>query len=272
MKDCYETLSWLLAGETHPHLKKEQAYLQAEEVLHNSPEIRKRFEDAKAFTERHPELIGFQRMPDDVRQRLEEKLKENGTSAHRILHMPTAGPLSYRKQFAWAAVLALFLAGLSMLSSLVLERQSGSPASHAPQLGREVESHLPDFRSFVSNKAREEIHLAHRNHNPLELVQWLAEHNPEVSSPHLPAALNLGRLNGCSVIEGPRGKVSLVFVQVDGKPMHLFVACSKSLRCKPAKPRHVQLEGRRAIEWVDDSNAYLLIAENPDDEMPEILL
>ncbi|MCC5847768.1 MAG: hypothetical protein JJU29_06695 [Verrucomicrobia bacterium] len=269
MKDSYEILAWLLAGETHPHLKEKQAYLQAEEVLHNSPEIRKRFEEAKAFTERHPELVGFERMPVDVRQRLAEKINEVGSTSNKIIPMSPPNPLSYRKQFAWAAVLALFLAGISMITSLVLDRQ---PHQTAPRLGREVESHLPEFRTFVSNTAREELHLTHRNQNPLELVQWLAEHNPEVSSPHLPAALNLGQLNGCSVIESPRGKVSLVFVQVDGQPMHLFVACSRALRCKPAKPRHVQLEGRRAIEWVDDSNAYLLLAEDPDVEMPEILL
>lgn len=267
MNDRLDILAWLLAAEEHPQLKQEVKYLHAEEALHASEDLQMAFEEAKAFSEKHPRLIGFDALPGDARLRIAYHLKQAQKEARPVvLH-----PWSVRRQFAWAAVLVLFLGGLSMLSTTLVEKAYPPPP---PVVARGPEApparRMDEFYRFVSHVVQEGAPIQHQGHQIPELVDWLRQNDG--FGPELPQALLAQRGMGCSVIQGPHGKVSLVCVDVNGQRMNLFIGCARSLRREPAEPRRIVLENREVLEWVDEYNTYILVNEDPNGSMPEFLL
>lgn len=267
MNHLDEHLAWLLAAEEHPHLKKEEGYNLALETLRTSPELKQQLDQAISFARRHPRLVGFDRLPADARNRIALSLKQACSSAYSDHAKAVRGPWTFRRQFAWAAVLALLLAGLSVVSSKIVGTQSPSPYVR-PTLA--TASLLPDFHQFVSQTAASGIRMDHYGDQPVELVQWLRENQGLV--PNLPDIIASGTGRGCALVESPLGRVSVVCVTVEGQTMQLFVACAKALRCAPSPRQLVDLGGRPALEWVENNQVYLLTPAEADAEMPEILL
>lgn len=294
MKTQEEHLAWLLAAEQHPHLKTEAGYQEAEHARQASEALQSDFAEMRDFDQRHPYLIGFAQMPADVRERLQTVLAQHAISVpaasdtaasslepipfepinetadapwdtqHALRHLPQ---LSYRKQFAWAAVLALFLALVSVLSTNVLDLNKPAPViAVAPAR----QNYLDEFHQFVSHTARDGFTLDHRAENTVELVSWLSDQQAQV--PNLPEPLLQSDGNGCAVREGPRGKISIVCVNVQGQRMQLYIGCARALRSVPKSPEHIVLDGYKAIEWVDEQNAYILMGTDPDADLPEMLL
>lgn len=279
-----EHLAWLLAAEDHPHLKKEEGYLEAKAQLDHSPEMQTHFHEALAFTQKHPALFAFNTMPHDVRLRIAEKLQQAaselanpqslGPQALRphTSRKPavTPSPWTYRQQFAWAAVLALFLAGLSVISSKVIEQQSSYASS--PQLARTPppQQGLPAFHRFVQASLQESPQIQHQASETVQLVSWLADH--EGFAPPLPEAITRSKGMGCSVLESPQGKISMICVDVNGQMLKLFIACSKQLGTQPIEARALKIDRHEALEWIDEDNTFLLIQSLPDVPMPEIML
>lgn len=285
MKTHDEHLAWLLAAELHPHLKSDPAYAEAEGALRESEDLQAAFEEMRDFDRLHPFLIGFDRMPDDVRERLQTALSRQNAPAREAIPFESSpadppkkawdtqqtlgqlSPLSYRKQFAWAAVLALFLAMVSVLSSNLLEmNQPRRPVAQTPAR----QNFLDEFHQFVSLTANEGVALDHRAESTTEIISWLAEQQAQV--PVLPEILREAAGNGCAVREGPRGKISIVCVNMQGQRMQLYIGCARALRSVPKSPEQIVLDGRSAIEWVDENNAYLLLGTDPDAHLPEMLL
>jgi len=266
MNERNDILAWLLAADEHPHLRMEVEFLHAVEELHASPDLQEALEEARAFARKHPRLIDFGAMPGDTRMRIACRLKEAASEASP----PAPHPWSVRRQFAWAAVLVLFLGGMSVLSTSWLEKAypPNQIVLHGPALP--PPRRMDEFYQFVSRVTREGASLQHEATRIPELVSWLEDHEgiaPELSGP----LLELKGM-GCSVFQGPHGKISMVCVDLQGNRYNLFIGCARALRREPSQGRRFQLENRDVLEWVDEHNAFLLISESPDTEMPEILL
>lgn len=268
MKDSQEMLAWLLAGEEHPYLQTEAEYLEARAALEASPALQREFATQKAFLDKHPRLIGFDRMPEDVRLRIGYQLKQAQATLEPREVLP---PWTVRRQFAWAAVLALFLAGMSVVSTTIIDRRYQAPApSQGGVLAQPMPQRTESFHTFVTHKLSEGVHLQHEAPATAELIYWIGAHDGLV--PELPEALALADGMGCAVVEGPYGRVSLICVNVDGQMFHLFVGCAKALRREPMALRRLQLHDRPALEWVNENHSFLLAPDQPGIELPEILL
>ncbi|MCC5844067.1 MAG: anti-sigma factor [Verrucomicrobia bacterium] len=273
MNHTDETLAWLLAAEDHPHLKNEAEYDAAKSQLDASPELHARFEEALAFNLKHPSLFSFGTMPPDVRRRISTALEESappGTAP--VESLPAPSPWSYRQQFAWAAVLALFLAGLSVLSSRIIEQQSPYAQPHRaepPRLAGNADA-LPEFHRFVKNSLDTPPRFQHQARDTVQLVSWLKEHDGFASP--LPDSITRAPGMGCAILESPHGDISMICVDLNGQKLKLFIACSKALRVHPRPVEALRIENHEALEWSNDDNLFLLIQSEPDTPMPEIML
>lgn len=258
--DIPEILAWLLAAEEHPHLKQEAGWLEARQQLEASPELQDAFQDARIFAQKYPALIKFSPMPSDARARIRRALREAA---------PAPSPWSYRQQFAWAAVLALFLAGLSVLSSTLIKQQS--PYAHPDRLTADAPAPagLPPFHAFVRNNL-DTPHLEHRAEDTVQLVNWLAEHDG--FAPPLPESLQQARGMGCAVLESPHGNISLLCIDINGQMLKLYIGCAKQLRTPSTPVTPVEINHHQALEWSNGDNVFLLIQGKPETPMPEILL
>jgi hypothetical protein len=269
MNKTNESLAWLLAAEDHPHLKKEDGYQAAKQELGASSELQEQFESAREFNARHPELFAFRTLPADARERILSRLKEE--SARQRNAVPLPSPWTYRQQFAWAAVLALFLALLSVLSSMFIEYQSpqGREYRATRELAARTEA-LPDFHAFVRHALDEGSHFQHQSSDTVQLVNWLQEH--EGVAPPLPDSIARAPGMGCSILEGPRGKISMICVKLNGQKVKLFITCSRGLHAQERPLRSLNIDRYEALEWSDSNNFFLLIQSEPDAAMPEIML
>jgi len=266
MNEPNDILAWLLAAEEHPHLRQEVEYLHAEEALHASPELRRALEEARIFAQKHPRLLGFGTMPGDVRLRIAYRLKE----AVRENSPPVLHPWSVRRQFAWAALLVLFLGGMSLLSTTWLEMNHASEQIAERKTAIPPPRRMDDFYHFVSQVTREAPPIQHEGTQMVQLVSWLGEQDG--ITPDMGTFLRDLKGMGCAVLEGPHGKVSMLCVDMQGNRYNLFIGCAKSLRREPASARRFQLENREVLEWVDEHNAFLLIPEIFGTSVFEILL
>jgi hypothetical protein len=277
MNPSDETLAWLLAGEDHPHLKHEDGYQAAKSQRDTSPELRARFEEALAFTRTHPVLFSFSSMPAGVRQRISGALEQaaaRGTPspAPATSPVPALSPWSYRQQFAWAAVLALFLGGLSVISSKVIEQRSPYARPHRDRAAR-LAAHadaLPEFHRFVKHSLETPSTFQHQAQDTVQLVRWLEQH--EGFAVQLPEAIARAPGMGCAILESPHGNISMICVEINGQKLKLYIACSKALRVQPRPVAPRQIKGYEALEWSNDENLFLLIQSRPETPMPEIML
>ncbi|MGA0333401.1 MAG: hypothetical protein ACO3NW_05550, partial [Kiritimatiellia bacterium] len=169
MKDPNDILAHLLAAEDHPHLKEESVYIEAEAALEADPALRQRFVESKAFFQQHPVITRLEGLPQESRERLEQVLRTE------LRKMPegkvvTLSPWGIRKNFAWAAVLALLLAGMSVISSQVIRQQDRREKRLAA-----AREYPPQqlFYQYAAQLAEGRMPLQHRENGSTRLISWL---------------------------------------------------------------------------------------------------
>ncbi len=276
MKHTQDHLAWLLAAAEHPHLKQDKGCQEALSLLETSPELSEQYEEALVFTQKYPELFAFNTLPPDARERIAKALALAAPAEPTLRAssnpVETVSPWSYRQQFAWAAVLALFLAGLSVLSSRIIEQQSPYAPSNRvnpPRLAGEADP-LPEFHRFVRHSLEDSPQFQHQTHDTVQLVSWLNDHNG--FAPPLPEAIVQAPGMGCAILESPHGNISMICVDVNGQKLKLFIACAKALRTPPRPKEALRIDGHEGLEWSNEDNVFLLIQSEPDLPMPEIML
>ncbi len=261
MQEHLEHLAWLLAGEDHPGVRDCPEYGEAQARLRQSPALAKAHAEAMAFNQRHPRLVGADTLPADARQRIAARLAR--ASSEKGTHKVLKGPWSVRRQFAWAALLALLLGGMSVLSSSLIEQRKG--------VAYPLSADLPGFHAYAASMAAANFRLDHRDSNPIQLVQWLNERGAATVT--IPASLREQPGLGCKAMKWKHGKISLVCLKVNGETVHLFVTDMPAVRKQcPPKPERLMLQGREAVQWADQQGAYLLITHDPGVSLPEIML
>lgn len=270
MNKTDEYLSWLLAAEEHPYLKNNDEYRQAVAVLETSPALREKFADAKAFNQAHPDLFGFGTLPEDAKRRIARTLQSSAPPPRLPLSSKSPPPWSFRQQFAWAAVLALLLAGVSVMSSKIIEKQQTSPHARLAGPPRIDTGGRPQFYEFVSRSLNQPAGLQYHGEDTRQLVSWLEEQDG--FAPALPDAIARARGNGCAVLEGPHGKISMLCVDMDGQTLRLFITCSRALQTPEHPARPLRIDNHDALEWSNGDNLFLLIQSQPEAPMPEIML
>ena len=147
MQEHIDHLAWLLAGEAHPGVRDCPEYQDAVARLRQSPALAAAHAEALAFDQRHPRLVGADKLPDDARLRIAACLEREAGKATKLI-----GPWSVRRQFAWAAVLALLLGGMSLLSSKLIEQRH--IASRPP-----LTADLPGFHAYAASMAASNFNL-----------------------------------------------------------------------------------------------------------------
>jgi hypothetical protein len=264
MKDSTHILAWLLAAEEHPHLQETPEYQAAFRALQASDDLQARFEESKLFLARHPVLTRIEGLPAESRARIEAVLKT------RMKKLPegklvTLNPWSVRKHFAWAAILVLLLAGMSVMSSYIIQHQD-----HDTRIAR----HVPPqeaFYQFIGQLAERRMPLQVRDNDNTRLVSWLNEQGADAFV--TPPGLSGKETMGCAYLDGPDGKIALICFKTENGIVHLFVTSSESLDLvgrSPGKP--LLVNGRHAMEWHDEANAYLLLTHDKDQALPEVFL
>lgn len=267
MNDTTHILAILLAAEEHPHLREEPNFQEASDAVSASPDLQIKFAESKAFLQAHPVLTQIEGLPEESRARIEDVLKAEMAKnpQGKVIFM---NPWGVRKHFAWAAALVLLLAGMAMISSTIIRQQD-----QRGQLLADAE--LPPaeaFYQFVGNMAgRNRMPLQHRNSQSNQLVSWLGEQG--APSFVAPKPLLEKETMGCAYLEGPDGKISLICFDTDKGVVHLFITPSETLLLEGrSDPRSMILNGRNALKWHDEENAYLLIGHEENQELPEVFL
>jgi hypothetical protein len=261
MNDPLDTLARLLAAEDHPHLADDPEVAASRRDLEASPELQAALDEARAFSLRHPRLIDLGGMPPDTRARISAVLREHCPPQKKVVPLH---PWSVRRQFAWAAALVLLLAGMSVISSKIIQNQEGP----APII---ASSPVDVFHAFVAQNIRNGTLPQHQGAEMNQLVSWVqAQGSGTFSLP--PSLLNTSGI-GCSKLRGPGGDVFLLCFKTDTQTLHLFSTCAKRLEMPPsARPSRFRIEGRETREWSDGNNVYLLITHDPGTTMPEMML
>ena len=267
MKDPIEILAHLLAAEEHPHLREEEAFQQAEQALKSSPDLQAKFAESKAFVNTHPVLVDMKGLPVDSRERIEAVLRK-ALKALPEGKVVSLSPWTVRKNFAWAAILALLLAGMSVISSTIIHQQDRKEKSVT-----EARKYPPAdaFYDYAGQLAEGRMPLQYRQNGSTHLISWLEDQGASSFQP--PSALLQKETMGCAYLDGPNGKVSLICFNTDTGIVHLFVTSSRSLEFQGAAvPRRTLINEREAVKWNDADNAYLLIAHEKDQELPDVFL
>lgn len=261
MNQSLDTLARLLAAEEHPHLAEEEGFAECRRELETSPDLQAALAEARAFTERHPRLVDLGGMPADTRDRIKAVLEESFPPRPKVVHLH---PWSVRKQFAWAAALVLLLAGMSVISSTIIQNQQAPDPIIA-------DSPVDAFHAFVAKSVRSGTMPQHQEAEMNQLVSWVQDQGSH--SYTLPETLLQKSGIGCSKLRGPGGDVFLLCFKADTQTMHLFSTCAKRLKIPAtASPSQFRIEGRETREWSDGNNVYLLITNDPGTAMPEVML
>jgi hypothetical protein len=176
-------------------------------------------------------------------------------------------PWEIRKQFAWAAILVLLLAGMSVVSSSIIHNRE----QQQRQLTLQFMPPPDAFRDYVGRLMQQNIPLQHRDSHATQLVSWLEENGARQYTP--PTAFMGMSGVGCGMLDGPSGKISVICFDTENGKVHLFVTCAKSLNMQESSPpKRLKLHKREAMQWNDKENAYLFIAHDPEQPLPEIFL
>lgn len=264
MNDSTYILAWLLASEEHPHLQETPEYQAALKAVRASDDLQARLEESKRFLTSYPVLTRIEGLPAESRARIEEAIK---TQMKKLPEgkIVALSPWSVRKHFAWAAILVLLLAGMSVMSSYIIQQQD-----HDTQIARSVPP-LDAFRQFTGQLAERRMPLQVRDTDNTRLVSWLNEQG--AGSFVTPQGLIDKETMGCAYLDGPDGKIALICFKTENGVVHLFVTSSESLDLvgrSPKKP--LMVNGRQAMEWHDEANAYLLLSHDKDQALPEVFL
>lgn len=252
-----DMLARLLAADEHPHLAEEVGFAECARALEESPGLRAALAEEREHVAKYPRLIGLGGMPEDVRKRIEGALRAEYARMGREVPLH---PWSVRRQFAWAAALVCLLAGMSLISTRIIQSQQ-------PPLPYIARRPVDLFHAFVAEAARSGVALQRESEDTAQLVGWLAEQGGGGGA--FPEGLLQRTGIGCARIQGPAGAVDILCYRQDGRILHLFAGCAKYLQM-PATPQPVKLriEGRQAVEWSDGSNVFLLITHEPGEELP----
>ena len=267
MKDPIEILAHLLAAEEHPHLREEEAFQQAEQALKSSPDLQAKFAESKAFVNAHPVLVEVKGLPVDSRERIEAVLRK-ALKALPEGKVVSLSPWTVRKNFAWAAILALLLAGMSVISSTIIHQQDRKEKSVT-----EARKYPPAdaFYDYAGQLAEGRMPLQHRQNGSTHLISWLEDQGASSFQP--PSALLQKETMGCAYLDGPNGKVSLICFNTDTGTVHLFVTSAQSLHLEgKTTPQRSMVNERQALKWHDEENAYLLMSHDKDQDLPEVFL
>lgn len=264
MKDSTHILAWLLAAEEHPHLKETPEYLEVAGALQESESLQTRLSESRRFLAAHPVLTRIEGLPSDSRARIEAVLRA------QMKKMPEGkvvalSPWSVRRHFAWAAVLVLLLAGMSVLSTYIIQQQE-NPAL----IARSVPP-LEAFYQYTGQLAERRLPLQVRESNHSQLVAWLNDQG--AGRIETPPALSAKETLGCAYLDGPDGKIALICFKTENGVVHLFVTSAESLELRGRSPRQgLTVNGRQAQVWHDEVNAYLLMTHDIDQALPEVFL
>ncbi len=266
MNDLHNLLAHLLVAEEHPHLQEEPAFVEARNALEASEELQAAFFEYKEFLEQYPVLVELGEMPAETRERIAKVISQQAspfTTGKRI----QLSPWEVRKQFAWAAILVLLLAGMSLISTQIIQQQE----HQTRQVALNTMPPQDAFREYVGQMVQKGMPLQHRNSQSTQLVSWLQEQGAGHYEP--PTSLMEMKGIGCGMMDGPAGTISVICFDTEQGVAHLFVTCAKSLTLEASSPpKRLKLYHREALQWNDDSNAYLFIAHEPEQPLPEIFL
>ncbi|MDF3129504.1 hypothetical protein P0Y35_09890 [Kiritimatiellaeota bacterium B1221] len=267
MKDSIDVIAKLLSAADHPHLRDEPDFVEAEKMLAASPELQRQYAESKTFFEAHPVLTQIEGMPEDCRQRIQQVLlKEQERQPEGKIVKLT--PWGVRKNFAWAAVLALLLAGMSVLSTNIIDQKNRKQA-HLAAL--ENKSPAEAFYQYAGELADGRLPLQYRENGSAQLVSWLEDQGARPFT--APSELLTKDTMGCAYLDGPNGKVSLICFHSDQGTMHLFVTAAESVELEGVDaPKKAMVNDRQAVKWHDEKNAYLLIAHDKEQALPEVFL
>jgi len=266
MKDPHNILAHLLAADDHPPLREEPEFLKAREAMEADAELQKAYEEAKRFAEAHPVLIRTDVMPQDIRMRISRTLEKHSPFSVSRTVMELS-PWTIRIQFAWAALLVLLLAGMSVLSSYVLDQQ------HTQEMAVAYQNQPPQdaFRSYVGQMVENLPVLQMRSRDTTEMVSWLHQNGSPAAS--APSALMKEKGIGCANLKGPNGTVSLLCFKVDGEVLHLFITDNQAVNVSGIQPAmQMKIQQRDAVQWNDAAHTYLLITHDERQNLPEIFL
>lgn len=266
MKDPNNILAHLLAAEEHPPLKEAPEFQKAQAALDADPALQSAFEEAKQFHEQHPVLIRTDKMPADVRRRIERALEKSSPLSATQLTMELS-PWTVHTQFAWAALLVLLLAGMAVLSSIVLDQQRAQDQfiAYTNQPPQDA------FRSYIGQTVENLPVLDMRTKDTTKMVSWLHEHGSATAS--APEVLMNEKGIGCANLTGPHGNVSLLCFRVDGDIVHLFITENESIDVTEVQPAvKMKLQQREAMQWNDEAHTYLLITHDERQALPEVFL
>lgn len=267
MNHSYDILSHCLAAENYPHLQAEPEFIEAGKAVEASPELQTQLREAREFFRDHPVLIDLSTMPSDVKERMAKVLEEQRNSMPSAGGDPVVGPWGVRRNFAWAACLALLLAGMSVMSSWILEEQ----VERKHRLALRDMPPQDAFRSEIGRLINRGMPLQTYSENPTELISWLGEQGASGIQP--PESLLDHPSLGCAYFSAPFGKISVVCFQIDNGVVHLFVADAREMGVESdPSPRTFSLRGRTALEWSDEEHLYLMIPQKPDTDLPEVFL
>ncbi|WFB36906.1 hypothetical protein P3T73_03910 [Kiritimatiellota bacterium B12222] len=265
--DSIDILAQLLAAEEHSHLKDREGYSELTRALEDSVELQAEFTEAKAFLEKYPVLTQIAGLPQESRERIEKVLRAEMAKQPegKVIQVNSWG---MRKQFAWAAVLALLLAGISVISSTIIQnndRVVQEVYAKATPTPHEL------FLEYAGQLAEGPMPLENRARSTTQLVSWLADRG--AGPIEMPSSLAERDGMGCAYLDGPQGKVSLICFNTENGMVHLFVSDAEALQMSGTKaPQKMMVNDREAMEWHDEANAYLLITHEKDQKLPEVFL
>ncbi len=258
-KEFYDPIALLLAAEKFPHLQEEASVQEARSRLQTDPSFLEAFNEAKDFFQHHQQLIHVPGLPEESRERIREALL--AAQPAKKLQLKS---WSLRSQLAWAAVLVLLLGGLAMMSSQILGNRNRDDQSVIAANNKE------EFRKFVQKTWEEGFELSYQNSDPNQLVSWVQNQGWD-PMPLPPRLQQFGGI-GCTRFPSPQGEIALICFDRDGQTLHLFIVSNEE-RFPIQGPRLDHLpDGRPSLEWSDRQNAYILIPNGIDEELPEQLL
>lgn len=255
-----DNLAWLLAGESDPEVKKQPEYLAAAEAMDSDSELAIRFGEEKEFATRTDILVPTASLPTDARNRILavlEKEQRDTAPMNNVIQFPNP------RFLAWAAILVAILGGFSFITSEISHRGREAHLASFP-LTHE------GFREFGATMVRDRaMSFQHRSKDVNQMLSWLNDN--QGLGFQAPVSVHDGVGMGCQVVQWHGNKVAIVCVKQGGDTFHLFVTDATGFgKEAPCPTKCEETRGLQNRAWEADGKAFLLMAHDPEQAVPEI--
>jgi len=255
-----DIIAWMLAARHDSSIEELPEYREARRLVEASSNLRAVIEKEKAYYEENADYLDFVRLPDDVKQRMKDRIRiAVQAECSDIDPQPIIG-------FPWRPWLAAASVAILLAIGIAASRMVGS--SEVVEVSPSQGASIASFQQFAVDQVEAGFDLDYDAPSTEELMSWLDKSGA-------PADIDLDdrfqalESMGCKIFDWDGRPVSLICFRVDEDMVHLFVTDASRLSSvgSAQAPGFGQISGRDTMCWRTNDHAFVLVAHKQGQEL-----